>query len=56
MASFGMKDVTNSKDFDVRRERSDTEEASKRISFVVKQAFKLVFSDTQLLFGILGVI
>lgn len=51
-----MKDVINSKDFDARRERSDTETASKRISYVIKQGFKLIFSEPQILFGILGLV
>lgn len=40
-----MKEVTKSKDFEVRRERSDTQEAKKRASYVIKQGFKLIFSE-----------
>jgi len=44
-AFFSMKEVTKTKDFEVRRERSDTQEAKKRASYVIKQGFKLIFSE-----------
>jgi len=44
-AFFSMKEVTKSKDFEVRRERSDTQEAKKRASYVIKQGLKLICSE-----------
>jgi len=42
-AFFGMKDVIQSKDFELRRERSDTGQARKRVSYILKQGLKLVW-------------
>jgi hypothetical protein len=40
-----MKDVIYSKDFDIRRSRSNTEKASKRASFIILQGLKLVKAE-----------
>ena len=55
-AFFAMKDVTNSKDFDIRRERSDTQESKKRISYVLKQGFNQICSEPQIIFAMFGIV
>ena len=44
-AYFGMKDVINSKEFDVRRSRSDTQQGKKRVSYIIKQGAKRVIEE-----------
>ena len=40
-----MKDVIKSKEFDIRRERSDSVEKKKRVVYIVKQGFKLLWDE-----------
>jgi len=44
-AYFSMKDVINSKEFDVRRSRSDTQDGKKRVSYIIKQGAKRVIEE-----------
>jgi hypothetical protein len=53
-AFVGMKDVVNSKEFDVRRSRSDTKNSKQRVSYIIKQGVKNVLDEPQILFAILG--
>jgi len=50
----GMKDVIKQKDFDVRRERSDSTTPKKRIALVIKQALKVIWDEPQIFYAILG--
>jgi uncharacterized membrane protein len=45
IATFGMKDVVNSKEFDMRRSRSNTQQANQRVSYIIKQGVKNMIEE-----------
>ena len=45
IATFGMKDVVKSKEFDMRRSRSNTQQANQRVSYIIKQGVKNMIEE-----------
>ena len=50
----GMKDVVKTKDFEIRRERSNSLESKKRLIFVIRQAINSIITEPMIILGILG--